>query len=379
MSGRGSKAARAAGSGRGLRLLAIALAALAIAAAAGAASAGPGERELYDVRVFARIGNPGQPEPVAIGPNRRVYVGTNQQERGETDAPSKIFVFSRRGEPRGELELEGQNLEEEHGIQGLVFDREWRLYALDRSADPRVVRINVRTGRQRDFATFADVPTCEAAGRDTDCSATMGDQPAAPDYAAFAPDGRLYVTDIEQALIWRIPRRGGEAEVWFTDPLLENLFGPNGIQLKNRRTVLFVVTATSPFEGTNPTEGGIYRLRVKPDGSPGDFGELWRSRPFDGPDGFAIGRSGNIYLALAGAGQMVVLSPQGEELARFPASPLENQQQEVPFDGPASVAFLGRRILVTNQSFPAGNPDHWAVLDIFAGEPGLPLFRPGLP
>jgi hypothetical protein len=33
-------------------------------------------------------------------------------------------------------------------------------------------------------------------------------------------------------------------------------------------------------------------------------------------------------------------------------------------------------VLVTNQGFPEGSPSTWAVLDVFAGEPGLPLFRP---
>jgi hypothetical protein len=31
---------------------------------------------------------------------------------------------------------------------------------------------------------------------------------------------------------------------------------------------------------------------------------------------------------------------------------------------------------MTNQSFGAGNPRSWAVFDVYAGEPGLPLFRP---
>src|SRR6185436_1209811 len=34
------------------------------------------------------------------------------------------------------------------------------------------------------------------------------------------------------------------------------------------------------------------------------------------------------------------------------------------------------RLLVTNQSPIAGNPDSWAVFDVFAGEKGLPLYRP---
>ena len=49
--------------------------------------------------MFTRIGPPGQPEPVAIGPDGRVYVGTNQLGHGDADAPSKVFAYS----PAGEL------------------------------------------------------------------------------------------------------------------------------------------------------------------------------------------------------------------------------------------------------------------------------------
>jgi sugar lactone lactonase YvrE len=360
------------------RLTAPALALLALGAVGvpGAQAA----REPLDIRVFARVGQPGQPEPIAVGPKRRrIFVGTNQQGRGDADAPSKVFAYNRGGELRREFVLEGQPLQEDHGIQGLAFDGRGLLYALDRSATPRVVRINRSTGRQRTFATFRDVPSCSASGRERNCSATIGDMPAAPDYTTFAPDGRLYVTDVEQALIWRVGRRGGRAKVWFTDPRLENLFGPNGSQfMADGRTLLFAVTARGPVTG-DPTRGALYTLPVRDDGRPGKLTEFWTSRPFDGPDGFAIARSGNVYLALAGANQLAVISPGGEEMARVPTTPLENLQMEIPFEGPASLAFLGRRVLLTNQTSPAagsGNPDRWAVFDIWAGERGLPLHRP---
>jgi sugar lactone lactonase YvrE len=332
-------------------------------------------REALDIRLFARVGDPGQPEAIAVGEDRTVYVGTNQQERGDTDAPSKVFAYSPRGELLRDYTIRGQDLEQEHGIQGLAIDADGLLYALDRSADPRVIRLDPRTGEQRDYAHFRDVPSCGAAGRSHDCSDTVGDMESAPNFPAFGPDGSLYVTDIEQALIWRVPAGGGRPEVFFTDRRLENLFGPNGIQfMAGGHTLMFAVTAQSPAAG-NPTQGRLFTLPVRPDGSPGELGSFYRSRPFDGPDGFAIARSGNVYLALAGASQLVLISPTGEELRRVP-DPIENRQMDPPFDGPASVAFLGQSVLVTNQSYPAGNPDHWAVFDVFAGESGLPLFRP---
>jgi sugar lactone lactonase YvrE len=339
------------------------------------ASAGVETRRHLDIRVFARVPEPGQPEPIAIGPGRRhVFVGTNQQGKGDADAASKVFVYSRQGRRLGAIELRRQDLSDDHGIQGLAFDGDRRLYVLDRSATPRVVRINLTTRRQRDYASFRDVPPCGEAGQ-RGCSATVGDSEPAPDYPAFDRRGRLYVTDLQQALIWRVPRGGGKARVWFTDPRLENVFGPNGIQFVSRRRILFACSATSPSTG-DPTAGALFELRVRRDGSPGRLRRFWRSRSLDGPDGFAVARSGRVYVALAAADQLLVLSPRGRERARVPATPLENAMMEVPFDGPASAAFLGRRLMVTNQSNFAGNPQSWAVLDVFAGERGLPLFRP---
>jgi sugar lactone lactonase YvrE len=340
-------------------------------ALSGAAAA----RDYLDLRLFTRVGNPGEPEPIAIGPDRRVYVGSNQQGKGDAQAPSRIFVYSRRAKLLRQYVIRGQDLDQDHGIQGLAFDGRGRLFALDRAASPRVILLNPRTGAQRTYARFRDVPPCTHAG-ERDCSATRNDSEAAPDYAAFGPGGALYVTDIDQALIWRVPRGGGRQHVWLTDPRFESIYGPNGIQfLPGAGTLLLAVTATFPTADAPPGSGALFKVPVK--GEQKRAGEprlFWRSRSVDGPDGFAIGRSGRIYLALAGASQIAVISPRGKERARVPASPIQNDTG-VQLDGPASVAFLGRRALFTNQS-TAGVSSSWAVFDLYAGERGLPLYRP---
>jgi sugar lactone lactonase YvrE len=334
-------------------------------------------REPLDLRVFTKVGKPGQPEPIAIGPDRLVYVATNQLGNGDADAPSKVFVYSPRGRKVREFVVKGQPLDEDHGIQGLAFDGRGRLFALDRSADPRVLIVDRKTGRQRTYSRFRDVPTCAASGRERNCSATLNDNSAGPDYATFGPGGALYVTDIDQALIWRVPRGGGRPSVWLTDPQFESVYGPNGLQfMADGRTLLLAVTAVFPGSGGEPGSGALFKVRLRRDGHPGRPQVFWRSRPVDGPDGFAISRSGKVYLALAGASQIVVISPAGDELARVPQTPLENSRQEIPVDAPGSIAFFGRRALITNHSAIRGDPASWAVLDLYAGEPGLPLLYP---
>ena len=108
--------------------------------------------------------------------------------------------------------------------------------------------------------------------------------------------------------------------------------------------------------------------------------QLWESRPFDGPDGFAIARSGNIYVALLPVNQLAVIAPDGTERERFPAAPGPGDNgSPVPFDSPSSARFLGTRLEVANQSYFNGDRTHQAVLDVETGEPGLPEYIPPAP
>lgn len=104
------------------------------------------------------------------------------------------------------------------------------------------------------------------------------------------------------------------------------------------------------------------------------------TRAGDLPDGFAIAASGRIYVPLVGLPQQIaVLAPDGTEIERFPEAPGSGANgSEVPFDSPSSARFLGTRLIVANQSAIAGDPNNQALLDVEAGETGLPEMIPGL-
>ena len=59
--------------------------------------------------------------------------------------------------------------------------------------------------------------------------------------------------------------------------------------------------------------------------------------------------------------------------------PEANNGSLVPFDAPSSVRFLETRLIVANQSYFTGATTHHAVLDLEAGEEGLPEFIPPAP
>jgi sugar lactone lactonase YvrE len=199
--------------------------------------------------------------------------------------------------------------------------------------------------------------------------------PAAPNYAAWGPGGALYVTDFLQGVIWRVRPGGGTARIWLADRRLDGVeFGTTGIVRKPGTRTLLVGQQSSAGAGDgNPSTGKLYEVGIARSGKPGPLRQLWESGPADGPDGFALARSGHVYVALAGANQLAEVGASGDELDRFPAMPLTGDNgSAVPFDTPSSAMFEGRRLMVANQSFFTGTPSNQAILDVYVGERGAP-------
>ena len=359
------------------------LAAAALAICACVACAAPAAaRQKWNTRVFAHVPSPGYPGLSLVAPDRTVYVGTFTNAAGTDTGPSKVFAYRPHGKLKRTYVIKGQTPGAAHGVQVAAIDARGRLYLLDQNP-ARVLILNPRTGKQRTFATFRDVPPCSAATQPNgDCSDTVLDNTPEPDYAAWGTDGTMYVTDYTQAVIWRVPPRGGHAHVWFTDPQIDGSnFGPAGIVLlADHRTLMFDTSGGGVTTPGDPLTGQLYTLGIQPNGTPGALKQIWESGPKEAPDGFALARSGHVYMALVGpqTNQLVEISRSGQELARFPLDTSGSNGSPVPFDEPSSVQFDGRRMLVTNDAFFSGDASHFVVFDVWAGEQGAPVFVPGL-
>jgi hypothetical protein len=357
----------------------ISVAALVAAFLVAATPPAQAARSKFDIRVLAHVPPPGYPALSLVAPDRTIYVGTFTDAAGNNTAPSKVFAFLPGGQLKREYVIQGQTPGEVHGVQVAAIDAKGGLYLLDQHP-ARVLRLDPATGKQTTYGTFADVPPC-LPGASSNCSATTTDNEPEPDYAAWGTDGSLYVTDYTQGLIWRLPSGGGPAKIWLTDPALDgSMFGVAGIVLMPDHKTLMVSTSAGPVIGAgDPTTGKLYTVPIKPDGSPGPLHKLWESGPREGPDGFAVAASGNIYLSLVGPGanQIVEISPSGQEIARAP-DPAANSGMEVPFDSPSSVQFDGNRMIVTNDAFFSGDQSHMVIFDVWAGEPGEPVYVPGV-
>lgn len=376
------------------RRLAVTVASLAaiLATAAGSAAL-PGigggyataqeQRPRFDTDLLARIPTPGFPALAYVHPNGRIYAGTyvNPDAAG---VPSRVFELTGDGRIQRSFTVPGQDTSAgEQGVQVATSDAAGHLVLLDQKP-ARAVKLDPDTGGVTPYSTFADLAPCPPGQAATTCSPTAADEPARPNFAAWGRDGSLYVTDFLQGVIWRVPPGGGAAKVWLSDRRLDGgMFGTTGIALAADGTTLLVAQGSSggsaALTSPNATTGKLYTVPIGSDGAPGELRQIYESRPGDLPDGFAIAASGRIYVPLVGLPQQIaVLAPDGTEIERFPEEPGGANGSEVPFDSPSSARFLGTRLIVANQSAVAGDPNNQAILDVEAGETGLPEMIPGL-
>jgi sugar lactone lactonase YvrE len=263
-------------------------------------------------------------------------------------------------------------------------DSRGRLVLLDKTSG-RILLLDPRSGAQTLYSRVPDLPVCSSSTTGPACSPALIDQSPMPDYAAWGPDGSLYVTDYQQAVIWRIPPGGGTPRVWLADRRLDG--GPFGTacvaMLPDHHTVLFDQASNGGLGGPSPTTGKLYQVAIEPGGGPGPLQQLWESGPADAPDGCAVAVSGDVYIALVGvANQVVELDPSGHQIATFGQAYSGDDGSPVPFDSPSGVAFLGSRLLIANQSYFADNSANQALLALETGEQGAPVYVPanaGLP
>jgi hypothetical protein len=349
------------------------------AAATGGWAATPPQPKRGVVRLIARVPSPGYPAfPLVVG--QSIYEGTYANPNGDS-IPSHVFKFSGAGRLLRTYVVKGQNLKQDHGIQVATTDAHGHLVLLDDTSG-RILLLNPKTGRQTLYSRVANLPTCSADHDKPPCSPARLDLPPEPDYAAWGRDGSLYVTDYQQAVIWRVPPHGGKATVWLADSRLDGaLFGTAGlVMLADHHTLLFDQASNAGLgSGSgNPSTGKLYSVAIEAGHRHGPLHQLWESPPAAAPDGFALSRSGHIYVALVGptANDIVELSATGRQLATFGTPILGANGSSVPFDEPSGVSFLDTELVIANQSYLEGDTSHMALLGLGTGEPGAQTYVP---
>ena len=324
-----------------------------------------------DTTVFARVGTPGHPDTSLVLPGGDVVVSTNRGARA-APGPSRVLRYRPDGRLVRTYVVRGQAAGD-HGAMGMAVDARGRLYLAD-YAPARVLRIDLRTGAQETYATLPDLPSCPPVPTTAAaCDNGVGDSAPWTDGLAFDAAGRLLVTDLAQGTVFRVPNGGGRAQVWLQGPELRSTFGPNQLALDPRGDLLLSVTAS-----TVPALAGrgvLYRVDVRPDGSAGTLTQVYATAPGEGPDGFALGRSGRVYLVTLVTDRLVVVRPDGTEERSF----TRPKTGTAPFDSPSSATLVGGgRLLVTNLTYFTGSPERALVLSVHVGDEPVRDLRPAV-
>lgn len=198
----------------------------------------------------------------------------------------------------------------------------------------------------------------------------------------FDGEGNLYVTDSFAGTVYRVPAGGGTPEVWFSDSRLMGdpalPFGVNGIRIdKNNKRVYLSVTAE-----VGTLDGVIYRLPLVASPSAAELEEFHRFSfvpgevpVVPGPDGIAFGKSGKLYVALAGTSQIAVLGMDGMEEAIYSGPAANSGGGATAWANPANIAFdKAGTLLVTNHaSLVPYDPNLFTVFSLYVDDKGQPL------
>lgn len=147
-------------------------------------------------------------------------------------------------------------------------------------------------------------------------------------YPAFDRAGRLYLSDsgdwshAVNGRLYRIPRGGGEAALWYPEPVDT----PNAIALDAGEEHLYFVETFG---------SAIARVRIRADGSAGAF-ERVVHMPRHIPDGIAFDEDGRLWIACHRPDAIYVFDLRTRRLERF----VDDWRGEV-LRGPTDVAFAG--------------------------------------
>lgn len=345
------------------RMFFVSLAALSAATAAFAAP----PRPIGDSRFLASVPAPGYPEGIAIHGNR-IYV-SGPAAFNVPGAPS-IWVYDKNTNALVEtIEVQGFG-SPVFGVSCIAFGDGEKLYVAAEGVG--IVEVNVATRAQRLYA--GGFQFVGGSQYQSGPAMLLND-------LAFDKRGYLYVTDSFQAAIWRVPPGGGAPVLWYHSSLVDGVFGPNGVRVdaKSEKLYFDVTLVPGGFDQNGPinSTGAVYTLPLIDSPTDSDL-QLFHAYPTEsgglygsvGPDGVAFGKSGNLYVALAGSSQISVLSPSGQEIARFsgPAA-TSDPNQPLTWQNPANIAIdnSGKRLLVTNHASLVSNPV-FAIFDVYVDD-----------
>jgi len=256
----------------------------------------------HDLEDIKHIRGVDHPESIGIGPDGAAYT---------TGTGCQVY----------RLDLDNNTAEQfattEARCLGSVVDADGNLYVAHTSGD--VLKIT-RDGKESVYAIGPG-----------------GDKFMCTNYPAFDRQGNMYLSDsgdwsrTVNGHIYKIPPGGGEAQLWFCEPVNT----PNAIALDAEEKHLYFVETLG---------SSIARIAIKSDGSAGQF-ERVVHMPRHIPDGIAFDESGRLWIACHRPDRICVFDLNTKRMDLF-----ADDWSGEALRGPTDVAFAGpdREILLAS-------------------------------
>lgn len=338
-------------------------------------------RTLYDSRILGSVpeGDRGYIEGIAFD-GTHVYAGTALGSTGtqvpvtNLGEPSRIFSWNREtGEPGPTIVVHGEDTGTEHGIIGIKFDADGRLYALSNQLGLlRFTRNDAAGWAQETVVQLPDVSPCAMSA--PPCSPTLTDRPPFGNDLTWGPNGALYISDSFQATIWRVTLGDAPAITpWFQSESIDRLFGPNGLRVGPDGTFMAVAVTGPDSVTVDPVVDTASRVISIPfpDPSAGEIVDLLVLPNGEYADGVAYGQDGALFVLANSADKMYIMRAGGNVDVVTNAELTGSGRM----DFPASLVFDGAgALLITNYAFftgltPLGSR---TVIDVWVNDTGLP-------
>jgi gluconolactonase len=265
------------------------------------------------------------PEAVAWGPDQRVYAG------GED---GQVYRF-------GLADRSFEQFAKVTGgfVLGLAHDADGNVYACD----------------DRNACVHKITPDGAVS---TYAKGNEEQKMRVPNYPAFDDEGNLFVSDsgdfgAKNGVIWRV-RPGGQAEIWDRSA---NGF-TNGMCLSADGRALYVAESSPPL---------ISRLEIRRDGSAGER-HVIVELPRQVPDGVALDRNGDLYIAMYNPNIIYQHKASGELVTLY------DDWEQLKLVAPTNIAFGGADMTTLIIASLCGWSIHTAPMAV----PGLPVRYPKL-
>ncbi|HEX4598964.1 MAG TPA: SMP-30/gluconolactonase/LRE family protein [Burkholderiaceae bacterium] len=312
-----------------MRMIRTLAALVAFSAATTAGAWDRGRAETFAVMPDITPGVASTIEGLAVGPDGNVYTPTfGFNSTGALQGASSLFVF----DPDGHLLRAVAIQNSSPHMLGLAFNPVTGALIVCDFGAGKLLQVDPVTGAS---SVFMNAPNAASSGLNA---------------LTFDAAGNVYASDSFQGVIWKTGPNGtgatGTPQAWATSALLgpgtglTPPFGANGIEFNNAGSAMYVA---------NTALHQIIRIPLNPDGSAGTPALF--TTGINAPDGIAVDRDDNLWVAANQGDEMVVVDPTGKVIAKL--GDFRGISESGTVKGllfPASPAFSkdGRHLLVTN-------------------------------